>query len=192
MPRHRQVPGKLTGDLALYLKKDPYEETHPKMPALVNHFELTSLTETTRGRLIDPHTAAFHSSLRSGPLVRGGGRQLGGNDTLTKPWTQSFNSRGDSFSMLRDSYHPVEVAKEEKRDHNRNKHRDAITPNDVSLLELGRTQRAPRNRVDPHRGRRFNDEAYVSKIHPNAQTFRCFREAAAHPDECRFMLSLRQ
>merc|ERR1712107_236523 len=51
--------------------------------------------------------------------------------------TQSFNSRGDSFSMLRDSYHPVEVAKEEKRDHNRNKHRDAITPIVLTLIVGG-------------------------------------------------------
>lgn len=178
------------------LEKDLYEETHRPVPCFTRHAEFFEAprrvgTEAATWQLgLRSQTPAFvarwlpNEDAQAGCTPRSTlpGSTLPGQTSKwsPKPWNKyhhqpehsCYSGREHSFDMLRDLHG--------KRKESRGQLAESLQA----------SPRAPRVRVDTHRESLFLDETYKGKVAPNANTFRPHLQDGAHPDVCRWILSI--
>jgi hypothetical protein len=158
-------------------QEEPYEETRPAIACFTRHVETMQDGGAPRRTQLPTEIVTWQLGLRAQtPAYRSRSVRKG-----TPGWNKhhhygdhsSYKWRDHSFDML------GEISKEASQ---------ASSPN--STVSSSGSTGTPRVRIDTLRHNLFFEEPYKPKVAPNFNNYRHHLRVGAHPEECRWILSI--
>lgn len=183
-------------DAVRSLQKEPYADTRPLVPCFTRHAEF--FKEPRRPHL-PIESATWQLKLRSQTPAFTGGAAAAPAPQPPREAPPAMSSRASSARPEKQwnrYFHHSDHSCITGREHSfdmlgelRRQEHQADAP--VSARSTASSSlRTPRVRADAHRARLFLDEPYRGKVTPNMDNYRDHLQSGAHPDVCRWIMSI--